>query len=131
MQYELVRAMETLKKQEALLKGLEIPMASRHRRTSSVAFRTHAQLSRILSTLTFYEGKITAARSSSATSALRVVAKELEKDGLHGGQDQPLEELPYVEFPFLVAFNTDALTIENIPPMCLDLFGLRALTVWR
>jgi hypothetical protein len=77
-----------------LLQALELAPSSRHRRTSSLPLRSQVQLGKILRTLEFYEEKIRIAGSTSAVAALRVVATELEKDGLHDKQDQPPEELP-------------------------------------
>ena len=45
---------------------------------------------KVLSTVEFYETKVGAART--AKEAMRVVAKEIEQDGIHVGRDVMFEE---------------------------------------
>lgn len=53
-------------------------------------------LSRLLSVTSFYEEKV-GQKSRSADGAMRIVAKEIERDGVHGVGDSHAEDPPYVE----------------------------------
>lgn len=44
----------------------------------------------------YYELKVQGGGASSAVAVLRVISKEVDRDGLHGGEDQNEEEAPYV-----------------------------------
>lgn len=44
----------------------------------------------------FYEEKV-GQKSRSADGAMRIVAKEIERDGIHGVSDSRVEDPPYVE----------------------------------
>ena len=52
-------------------------------------------LSHLLSVTSFYEEKV-GAKSRSADSAMRIVAKEIERDGIHIVGDSHVEDPPYV-----------------------------------
>ncbi|OBZ78701.1 putative glycine dehydrogenase (decarboxylating), mitochondrial [Grifola frondosa] len=86
--YELVRAAAIIRKQPALLETLALPQSSSsYKRMSD-----------------YYEAKIRDAGVQSAKEALRVVAKEQEKDGLnypknlHGADDPPKQSHDVVGF---------------------------------
>ena len=53
-------------------------------------------LSHLLSITRFYEEKV-GQKSRSADGAMRIVAKEIERDGVHGVDDSRVEHPPYVE----------------------------------
>jgi len=42
----------------------------------------------------YYEQKVQEGGASSAIAVLRVISKEVDRDGLHGGDDQNEEEAP-------------------------------------
>lgn len=52
-------------------------------------------LYRLLFITSFYEEKV-GAKSRSADSAMRIVAKEIERDGIHRVGDSHVEDPPYV-----------------------------------
>jgi len=52
-------------------------------------------LSHLLSVTSFYEEKV-GSKSRSADSAMRIVAKEIERDGVHGVGGSHVEDPPYV-----------------------------------
>jgi hypothetical protein len=53
-------------------------------------------LSHLLSVTSFYEEKV-GQKSRSADGAMRIVVKEIERDGVHGVGDSHVEDPPYVE----------------------------------
>lgn len=53
-------------------------------------------LSHLLSVTSFYEEKV-GQKSRSADGAMRIVAKEIERDGVYGVGDSHVEDPPYVE----------------------------------
>ena len=53
-------------------------------------------LSHLLLVTNFYEEKV-GQKSRSADGAMRIVAKEIERDGVHGAGDSRVEDPPYVE----------------------------------
>ncbi|KAF5368476.1 hypothetical protein D9758_002263 [Tetrapyrgos nigripes] len=85
--YELVRSTSTLDKQATLLQTLSIPHSPRKSSRTTVTENAAALLSSILSTVHFYEQKITDARARSANQAMKVLAREIDRDGLHGSKE--------------------------------------------
>ncbi|KAJ7446477.1 hypothetical protein B0H11DRAFT_1745875 [Mycena galericulata] len=68
---------------------------SPERRTSWTSEQpSEVLLARLLSTAEFYQTKVTEARAQSAKAALRVVAGEVDRDGLHGMKDVQETEPP-------------------------------------
>ncbi|KAI0275011.1 hypothetical protein BC834DRAFT_850678 [Gloeopeniophorella convolvens] len=81
--YELVRSAPALRRLPALLRSFISPHATTpapHENTSEQA------LSRLLSIVDFYEEKV-GTKIRTADGAMRVVAKEVEQDGVHGVRD--------------------------------------------
>ncbi|KAI4528315.1 DUF1741-domain-containing protein [Schizophyllum commune Loenen D] len=95
--YELVRSADSLKKQAPLLKDLALPQRSSSRRRSLNTELTAAEkLARILNCVEFYATKISEGRARSANQAMRIVAREVDADGLQGVGDGAELEPPYV-----------------------------------
>ncbi|EGO31042.1 hypothetical protein SERLADRAFT_344288, partial [Serpula lacrymans var. lacrymans S7.9] len=82
--YELVRSSSVLAKKKSVLKTLGMPIAPSNRRASMRSDSAGKALAHLLLVVEFYENKLTAAGSKTATDAMRVVAREIEKEGLHG-----------------------------------------------
>ncbi|KZT02439.1 DUF1741-domain-containing protein [Laetiporus sulphureus 93-53] len=89
--YEVVHSAPTFRKQQTLLDKLALPKSITRARLAAESPATEA-LTNILSVTDHYEGKVTMAGAASARSALRVVAKEIEKDGLIYRTDLHKEE---------------------------------------
>ncbi|KAH9982834.1 hypothetical protein BGW80DRAFT_47909 [Lactifluus volemus] len=87
--YELVRSAPALRRLPASLRSFISP-----RTPTSPSHETFSEqvLSRLLSTINFYEEKL-GSKNRSAIGALRVIVKEIERDGIHGVGD------PYTEDP--------------------------------
>jgi hypothetical protein len=79
-QYELVRSSYILKK--GLLQNLALPRAARSGRTVSFPSPPSA-LSYVTTVVEFYQTIIERANSHTAQDAMLVLAKEIDKDGLH------------------------------------------------
>lgn len=95
LQYELVRSSAVLKKQASLLQSLALPRTTSHRRPSWVSEHPADTLAHILTVTDFYEAKIRLAGARSAKDAMRVVAKEIEAEGLHQvANSQEIEDPP-------------------------------------
>ncbi|KAL1722164.1 hypothetical protein EV715DRAFT_193415 [Schizophyllum commune] len=95
--YELVRSADSLKKQAPLLKDLALPPRSSSRRRSLNTEPTAAEkLARILNCVEFYATKISEGRARSANQAMRIVAREVDADGLQGVGDGAELEPPCV-----------------------------------
>ncbi|THH13581.1 hypothetical protein EW146_g6658 [Bondarzewia mesenterica] len=86
--YELVRSASALRKQQVLLKSLALPSAS------SVGSNASGALSRLLTVASYYQEKVGAAQARSANQAMRVVAKNVEQDGIHGLGDAHADDPP-------------------------------------
>ncbi|KAJ7619200.1 hypothetical protein DFH06DRAFT_1235619 [Mycena polygramma] len=84
--YELVRSAPILEAQLSLLKTLALPQTER-RSSWSTEQSAEILLARLLSSIQFYQTKVTDAHAQSAKGALRVVAAEIDRDGLHGMKD--------------------------------------------
>lgn len=87
-QYELVRSAPALRKLKTMLRSLAVPNSSSLDESPSNA------LSRLITAATYYEEKIASAQSRTASQALRVVAKNIDQDGIHG-----LDHESYTEDP--------------------------------
>ncbi|KAJ7751293.1 hypothetical protein DFH07DRAFT_745670 [Mycena maculata] len=84
--YELVRSSPILDGQLSLLKAPALPQAER--RTSWTNEQpAEVLLARLLSTTEFYQTKVAEAHAQSAKGAMRVVAGEIDRDGLYGVKD--------------------------------------------
>jgi hypothetical protein len=105
LQYELLRSQSTLRKQGALLTALEVPMPVKPAAKGKVltlperALRAHLTLQKVA---TSFEEKAAAGESSglSVSGIMRVIAKEVEANGLGGGRGREIEEPLYVMFQF-------------------------------
>jgi hypothetical protein len=73
-----------LKKQTALLQAVGVPQAT-SRRASWQSDDTSKNLAHLLSVTDFYGSLIAQAGAHSAKDAMKIVTKEIEKDGLHLG----------------------------------------------
>jgi len=88
--YELIRSAPALQRLTALLRSfISLRPASipSHERPSEQA------LSRLLSVTSFYEEKV-GPKNRTANSAMRIVAKEIERDGIHSIGDSYAEDPP-------------------------------------
>jgi hypothetical protein len=82
--YELVQTSAVLKKQIALLQAVGLHQVA-SRRSSWQSDDTSKTLTRLLSVTDFYGSLIAKAGAQTAKDAMKIVAKEIEKDGLHLG----------------------------------------------
>lgn len=100
LQYELLRSQSTLKKQGSLLTTLEVPMPAKlaalnKGRVLTLPERTLRALLTLQNVTASFEEKV-AAGESSVSGIMRVIAKEVEANGLGGGQGREIEEPVYV-----------------------------------
>ncbi|KAH7927264.1 hypothetical protein BV22DRAFT_1032014 [Leucogyrophana mollusca] len=102
--YELVRSSPILRKQQLLLEALGQPLALSDRRVSFRSDSTTKALSRLFSVVGFYENLIATAGVQTAKEAIRVVAKDIEKDGLHGLTDVQAIDDPPIRSEDVVGF---------------------------
>ncbi|KAJ6519996.1 hypothetical protein C8R45DRAFT_953526 [Mycena sanguinolenta] len=88
--YELVRSAPVFEAQVSLLKTLTLPQAER--RSSWTEEQTaETILARLLNSIQFYQTKVTEAHAQSAKGAMRVVAAEIDRDGLQGKNEAQTE----------------------------------------
>lgn len=127
LQYELLRSQSTLKKQGALLTALEVPMPAKPAARGKVLTLPERAL-RALLTLqkiaTSFEEKAAAGGSSglSVSGIMKVIAKEVEANGLGSRRGREIEEPVYVLFPsFVFIFTRISLGGDRIPMPTLDL----------
>ncbi|KAJ7361563.1 hypothetical protein DFH08DRAFT_844550 [Mycena albidolilacea] len=94
--YELVRSAPVLEAQLSLLNTLTLPQAERRSSwTTEQPAAAEVVLERLLhGSIQFYRTKVTEAHVQSARGAMRVVAAEIDRDGLHGMRDAPDTEPP-------------------------------------
>lgn len=90
-QYELVQTSTVLKKQFALLQAVGLPQILPNRRASVRSDDTSKVLGHMLSVVNFYSNLIARAGSQSAKEAMKVVAKDVEKDGIFLGSEDSQE----------------------------------------
>ena len=106
LQYELLRSQSTLEKQGTLLTTLEVPMPPKPATKGKVltlperALRALLTLQRIA---TSFEEKAAAGGSNglSVTGIMKVIAKEVEVNGLGSRRGREIEEPVYVLLPVL------------------------------
>ncbi|KAF9245790.1 hypothetical protein BU15DRAFT_85478 [Melanogaster broomeanus] len=91
--YELVRSSNVLRRQTVLLQSLGQPGTTDQRR-SLRSDSASKSLKHLLSVTSYYEGQISATTARTAKDSLRVVAKLMEKDGLHDVNDTHDNEDP-------------------------------------
>ncbi|KAJ7631175.1 hypothetical protein FB45DRAFT_917728 [Roridomyces roridus] len=100
--YELVRSSSVLEAQLSLLKALALPQAAERRTSWTDEQPAEMLLARLLGTTEFYQKKVAESRSQSAKGAMRVVAAEIDRDGLQGMRDfretEPPGEVAEVTF---------------------------------
>jgi hypothetical protein len=108
LQYELLRSQSTLEKQSALLSALEVPMPSKPSALATGRVLTlPEQALRGLLTLqrvtTSFEEKVAAGGSSglSVEGIMKVIAREVEANGLGGGRGREIEEPVYASSHFV------------------------------
>ncbi|XP_006454085.1 hypothetical protein AGABI2DRAFT_113843 [Agaricus bisporus var. bisporus H97] len=83
--YQLIRFSDGLRKLKISVFDNKKNLATSLNRTSWISARsTEERLDNILKTVIFYEVKVSSMNAKSAKDAMRVVAKEVESDGLHG-----------------------------------------------
>lgn len=87
LQYELARSSAILENQASLFKTLAMP----DRNAWSADEPIEAILARILDVSKFYQGKINATDTRSAKDTMRVVAREIESNGIHKERKEVLE----------------------------------------
>ncbi|KZT30822.1 hypothetical protein NEOLEDRAFT_1053272, partial [Neolentinus lepideus HHB14362 ss-1] len=85
--YELVRSVSTLRKQNISADVAASPKPACPRQSSMGSIETYDPLTHILKIVTFYEDKIHNANARSAKEAMRVVAKQVEGDGVLMSRD--------------------------------------------
>lgn len=88
VQYELVRSISTLKKQNVQpdTASASRPMHGRHRQSSG-SEEAYDPLAHVLRTVAFYEEKVHSANARSAKEAMRILAKHIDSEGVLGAQD--------------------------------------------
>ncbi|KAH9937283.1 uncharacterized protein B0H18DRAFT_969928 [Fomitopsis serialis] len=91
--YEVARSAEVFRKQQIVLEKLALP-GSTSRRHSVMDTNSSDALANILAVTTHYEVSIREAKATSARSALRAVAKEIDRDGLSYGRNLHVDEPP-------------------------------------
>lgn len=84
--YELVRSSSILTKQSDLVASL----GTKTRDSDPLP-----SLPRLLKVTAYYEAMISNARAKTATSALRLLGKEVEKDGIH--EIEPMQDIPPIK----------------------------------
>ncbi|KAG9222529.1 hypothetical protein CCMSSC00406_0002864 [Pleurotus cornucopiae] len=89
--YELVRSLECFRKLAILQETLAVPQSPGRRGSNSFELPID-RLGRIIATLQYYEEKIQTADARSAKAALRVLAGEVNRDGVHGTPEQEISE---------------------------------------
>ncbi|KAH9065797.1 hypothetical protein EDB87DRAFT_1593217 [Lactarius vividus] len=88
--YELVRSASALRRLTALLRSFIYP------RASSIPLQespSEQALSSLLYVTNYYEEKV-GTKNRSASSAMHIVAKEIERDGIHSANDSYVEDPP-------------------------------------
>ncbi|KAF8846038.1 hypothetical protein BDN67DRAFT_12014 [Paxillus ammoniavirescens] len=112
--YELVLSSNVFRKQTVLLQSLGHP-GSTDRRISLRSESASKSLQHLLSVVSYYEGQISTATARTAKDSLRVVAKLIEKDGLHGVNDTYGNEDPPNRAEDVIGFirygTTDGLSL--------------------
>ncbi|KAF8216039.1 hypothetical protein K438DRAFT_1901758 [Mycena galopus ATCC 62051] len=96
--YELVRSAPILEAQVELLKTLALPQEER-RASWSTEQPAEVILARLLSSIQFYQTKVAEAHVQSAKGAMRVVATEIDRDGLQQGMKDVRETEPPGQVP--------------------------------
>ncbi|KZT75029.1 hypothetical protein DAEQUDRAFT_807295 [Daedalea quercina L-15889] len=91
--YEVIRSSEVLRKQQTALEKLALPGLVSKRRRSVMNYSSDT-LDNILAMTVQYEIKIREAKATSARGALRVVAKEIDRDGLSYGKNLHVDDPP-------------------------------------
>jgi len=94
LQYELVQTSAVLKKQAALLRTVAMPQVPLSRRASFQSDDTTKALAHLLSVTDFYGNLISQTGAYTAKDAMKIVAEEVEKDGLHVGNVMQEHEEP-------------------------------------
>ncbi|EEB94141.1 hypothetical protein MPER_07094, partial [Moniliophthora perniciosa FA553] len=90
-EYELVRSSVILEKQIQILRGLATPMLP-GLRTRLPQDDPESLMSNLLVTVRYYEEKITSARAQSANEGMRIVEREIDRDGLVGPNSKATKE---------------------------------------
>jgi len=88
--YELVQTSAVLKRQKALLQAVAVPQVA-SRRASWQSDNTSKTLIHLLSVTDFYGNLIAQAGAHTAKAAMKVVASEIERDGLYHGTGEVRE----------------------------------------
>jgi len=103
LQYELLRSQSTLKKQGALFTALEVPIPTKpaapaNGRVSTLPERAQRALLTLQKVTASFEEKVAVGGSSglSISGIMKVIANEVETNGLGGGRGREIEEPVYV-----------------------------------
>ncbi|TFK77362.1 hypothetical protein BDN72DRAFT_910444 [Pluteus cervinus] len=96
--YELVRSAEVLKKQDALLKSLALPVPQDAPGWTNE--KPADALMDILEITSHYEMKLQATGARTASTAMRAVTKEIEANGVHGVKSREYEPIKRTEDVF-------------------------------
>jgi hypothetical protein len=103
-QYELIRSGPTIDKQMNILSALEVPLPSTSEEPPhSASLSTHAQALRAIRTIqgvsTYYQDKINqTGKEMEIGDVMKVIATEVERDGIHIESQRNSEAPPYVSF---------------------------------
>ncbi|KAF7347688.1 DUF1741 domain-containing protein [Mycena venus] len=110
--YEMVRSAPILEAQLSLLKTLALPQEGR-RSSWTTEQPAEAILARLLGSIQFYQTKVTEAHAQSAKGAMRVVAAEIDQNGLHGMQEARDTDPPgeVADVPFARFACNDAMSL--------------------
>ncbi|KLO13756.1 hypothetical protein SCHPADRAFT_873602 [Schizopora paradoxa] len=91
--YELVRSSSVLQKHHTVFSQTTHRSPSKSANSSTAA--ANAAYHHLIDVVSHYEGKVQESGvASSAVAVLRVISKEVERDGLFGGKEQNEEEAP-------------------------------------
>ncbi|KXN88778.1 UPF0668 protein C10orf76 [Leucoagaricus sp. SymC.cos] len=83
--YELIRFSDGIQKLNSHIRESTLAASSTSGRTIWISARTtEERLKNIIETVNFYENKISNASAKTVREAMRVVAREIESEGLHG-----------------------------------------------
>ncbi|TDL28331.1 hypothetical protein BD410DRAFT_737549 [Rickenella mellea] len=91
--YEVVRASSTLQKQKVSLQRSSMTGAARTSQNSRLLSMAFEALKSTTAIAAHYEEKIQASKGSSAAAVLRIIAKDVDRDGVHGGKDRLEDDL--------------------------------------
>jgi len=90
--YEIVRSSATILKQRELLAALRVPLPESRRDVEGQAQRVDVTLQAIEKMIKYYGDKLAESKARSAADYLRVISREIDKDGVRGFESVQPEE---------------------------------------